>query len=92
MNKIYISNFSHDETEQSLRDFFSVYGPIEGIELIIDRDSGISRGFAFITFAANSAATAACTANGTLLNGRAIRVSPAHIGAQIQELEQSQPI
>ncbi len=90
MNKIYVSNFSFDETENSLHHFFSAYGPINGVELILDRDSGCSRGFAFITFANHVAANAACAANGEMLNGRALRVSPAHVGAQIHEVEQIQ--
>ena len=76
-NKLYVGNFPYSVSENDLRDIFQAYGPIEEIRLISDRDTGRSKGFAFITFATQSAAESALEQNGKDLKGRALRVNVA---------------
>ena len=76
-NKLYVGNFPYSVSENDLRDIFSAYGPIEEIRVISDRDTGRSKGFAFITFATQSAAESALEQNGKDLKGRALRVNVA---------------
>ena len=56
---------------------FSEYGEIEQVNLITDRHTGQSRGFAFITFAKQASAENALQLNGTEVKGRKISVSMA---------------
>ena len=76
-NKLYVGNFPYSVSENDLRDISSAYGPIEEIRVISDRDTGRSKGFAFITFATQSAAESALEQNGKDLKGRALRVNVA---------------
>lgn len=76
-NKLYVGNFPYSVSENDLRDVFSAYGPIEEVRLISDRETGRSKGFAFITFATQSAAESALEQNGKDLKGRALRVNVA---------------
>jgi cold-inducible RNA-binding protein len=48
--KIYVSNLSYDTKENDLENHFNQFGSINDIKLITDRDTGRSRGFAFIEF------------------------------------------
>ncbi|TDJ69795.1 MAG: RNA-binding protein, partial [Proteobacteria bacterium] len=63
--------------EDQLRELFSPYGEIEELALIMDRETGRSKGFAFITFATQQAAESALEKNGQDLSGRALRVNIA---------------
>ena len=76
-SKIYIGNLSYNASEDDLRDFFSQYGNIESCNLIIDRDSGRSKGFAFITFSSDEEGLQALEANGKDLLGRNMNVNTA---------------
>jgi heterogeneous nuclear ribonucleoprotein A1/A3 len=76
-NKLYVGNFPYSVGENDLRDLFQTYGPIEEVRLITDRDTGRSKGFAFITFATQSAAENALEQNGKDMKGRALRVNVA---------------
>lgn len=76
-NKLYVGNFPYSVEEKDLRELFSPYGDIEELSLIIDRETGRSKGFAFITFSTQSAAESALAQNGKELKGRAIRVNIA---------------
>ena len=76
-NKIYVGSLSYDVTADELESFFGQYGDIEEAKLIIDRETGRSKGFAFITFANQKAAQASLAADGTELQGRRIRVNIA---------------
>jgi RNA recognition motif-containing protein len=58
-SKIYIGNMSHETTEQDLRTMFEEAGTIEEINVIMDRKTGISKGFAFITMSSASEAQTA---------------------------------
>jgi RNA recognition motif-containing protein len=76
-NKLYVGNFPYSVDEDQLRGLFSPYGEIEELALIMDRETGRSKGFAFITFETQQAAESALEKNGQDLNGRALRVNMA---------------
>jgi heterogeneous nuclear ribonucleoprotein A1/A3 len=76
-NKLYVGNFPYSVDESQLREMFSSFGQIEDIALIMDRETGRSKGFAFITFATQQAAEAALSLNGKDIDGRALKVNMA---------------
>lgn len=49
--KIFVGNLSYDATEEGLKDLFAAYGTVESVRIITDRDTGKSRGFAFVEMA-----------------------------------------
>ncbi|MEN0060435.1 MAG: RNA-binding protein [Bdellovibrio sp.] len=76
--KIYIGNLSYSMDDQSLADLFSQYGEVESARIVIDRESGRSKGFAFVEMATDDdAATAIEKLNGTEQMGRNLNVSEA---------------
>lgn len=77
-SKIYVGNFPYTVDESQLRDLFSPYGEIEELALIMDRDTGRPKGFAFITFSAQQAAEKALELNGKELGGRPLKVNMAN--------------
>jgi cold-inducible RNA-binding protein len=76
-NKLYVGNFPYSVDEAQLREMFSSFGQIEDIALIKDRETGRSKGFAFITFASQQAAESALSLNGKDVDGRALKVNMA---------------
>jgi RNA recognition motif-containing protein len=76
--KIYVGNLSFSVNDQSLSDLFTQFGQVETARIITDRDSGRSKGFAFVEMSSDSdAATAIEKLNGTDFSGRALNVSEA---------------
>jgi RNA recognition motif-containing protein len=76
--KIYVGNISYQMDDQSLADIFSAFGQVESARVITDRDSGRSKGFAFVEMATDAEAQSAIEKlNGTDQMGRAINVSEA---------------
>jgi len=75
--KIYVGNLSYSTTPDQLQAAFSEFGNIAELKLIEDRETGRSKGFAFITYEQPSAAESALSLNGTDLDGRQIKVSLA---------------
>jgi cold-inducible RNA-binding protein len=77
-NRLYVGNLSFSTTEEALRDAFAEFGEIVDAKLMIERDTGRSRGFAFIELAtAEAARTAIEQMNGAVLDGRSLRVNEA---------------
>ena len=76
-NKLFIGNLSFRATEDELTEVFSQHGKLEEVKIILDRETGRSRGFAFVTFTDEIAAKAALALDGAAINGRDIRVSIA---------------
>jgi len=75
---LYVGNLSYDTSEDGLRAAFAVYGDVSSVNLITDKFSGQSKGFAFIEMANNSEADAAIKGlNGAPVDGRAIKVNQA---------------
>ena len=77
--RLYIGNLAYGVTEQDLRDAFSEGGGnITDVKVILDRETGRSRGFAFVEMSTDAeAAQAVETLNGRDVQGRAISVSEA---------------
>jgi RNA recognition motif-containing protein len=77
-NRLYVGNLSFQATTESLREAFAACGEVTDVHIVQDRDSGQSRGFAFVTMGtASEAANAISTLNGTDLGGRSLRVNEA---------------
>ncbi len=76
-NKIYVGNLSYDVTSDDLQDLFGEYGGLADVKLITDRETGRSKGFAFITFESDQGVQASLAADGTELKGRKMRVNVA---------------
>ena len=75
---IYIGNMSFDTTEDQLRQAFEGFGEVSTVKIIMDRDSGRPKGFAFVEMSNQDEATAAIGGlNGQDLNGRALNVNEA---------------
>jgi RNA recognition motif-containing protein len=78
MTNIFVGNLDFGATEDSIRSLFEQHGTVERVSVITDRDTGRSRGFAFVEMADSSEANRAITAlNGYSLGGRAINVNEA---------------
>jgi cold-inducible RNA-binding protein len=76
--KLYVGNLSFETTENDLQDLFEQHGTVNEVNLMMDRMTGKSRGFAFVTMNDNAQANAASAAlNGHELNGRALNVNEA---------------
>jgi len=77
-NKLFVGNLSYDVLENDLQDLFSQHGTVTEANLMLDRSTGRSRGFAFVTMATDEAAEAAIQAlNGQDFKGRALKVNLA---------------
>lgn len=78
MKKVFVGNFSFNTTEADLRSLFEPHGVIDSVTVVTDRDTGRSRGFAFVEMPNNSEAEAAIGAlNGADLAGRPLTVNEA---------------
>jgi RNA recognition motif-containing protein len=76
--KLYIGNLPFSTTEDELRSAFSAHGGVSSVSVIMDRETGRPRGFAFVEMDEASAAQAAIRAlDGTDFGGRNIKVSEA---------------
>jgi cold-inducible RNA-binding protein len=76
--KIYVGNLSFETTENDLQDLFEQHGQVSEVSLMMDRMTGKSRGFAFVTMNDNAQAQAAMTAlNGKEIAGRTLSVNEA---------------
>jgi RNA recognition motif-containing protein len=78
VKNIFVGNLSYGTTEQELRTLFENYGAVERVSIITDRDTGRSRGFAFVEMNDNAEADRAIEAlNGYQVSGRALNVNEA---------------
>ncbi len=77
-SKLFVGGLSFNTTDLGLRDGFARFGDIVEAKVILDRDTGRSRGFGFVTFAdSSSAQSAIAEMNGTDFEGRTIKVNEA---------------
>jgi RNA recognition motif-containing protein len=77
-NKLFVGNLHFNVTENDLQDLFAQHGSVIEVNLMLDRATGRSRGFAFVTMATDEAAQAAIGAlNGHNLQGRNMTVNIA---------------
>lgn len=73
---IYVGNLPYSATEEDVTGLFAAYGPVERVKIITDRETGRSKGFAFVTLGDQSQLNAAIEAlNGYDYQGRALRVN-----------------
>jgi RNA recognition motif-containing protein len=75
--RLYVGNLPFSTTESELREVFSRHGSVESVKLITDRETGRSRGFAFVEMDANGAGEAIRALDGTEMGGRSLRVNEA---------------
>lgn len=77
-NRLYVGNLSFDSSAESVREAFQAFGEISDVHLVSDRETGRSRGFAFVTMGSDAEAQKAIAeTNGALLDGRPLRVNEA---------------
>ncbi|CAO4362712.1 Protein CBG18685 [Caenorhabditis briggsae] len=75
---VYVGNAPYQTTEQEMGDFFATAGEVTNVRIVLDRETGRPRGFAFVEFAEEAGANRAVEQfNGTDFNGRSLRVNLA---------------
>lgn len=75
---IYVGNLSYNMSESELRDAFGAYGDVSSVKILMDRETGRSRGFAFVEMPnQNEAEAAIAQLNGKDLGGRPLRINEA---------------
>ena len=78
MKNIFVGNLDFNSTEESVRSLFERYGAVNSARIMTDRDTGRSRGFAFVEMENETEADQAISAlNGYSLDGRALNVNEA---------------
>ena len=77
MKKIFVGNLDFGATEDSLRSLFALHGAVESVNVVMDRETGRSRGFAFVEMAEGDADKVIAALNGMNVGGRALNVNEA---------------
>ena len=78
MKNLYVGNLSPSTTEAELRSAFEVHGKVDKVSIVMDRETGRARGFAFVEMSdAAEADKAVAALNGTELGGRALKINEA---------------
>ncbi|MDF2696921.1 MAG: RNA-binding protein [Labilithrix sp.] len=76
--RLYVGNLSYNATTDSIREWFASVGTVTDVHVVMDRESGRSRGFAFVTMATEAEAQKAIAeTNGAMMDGRSLRVNEA---------------
>jgi RNA recognition motif-containing protein len=76
--KLYVGNLAFQTTSQELQELFATAGTVKSASVVEDRDTGRSRGFAFVEMATKEEATSAIDQfNGKEVGGRALKVNEA---------------
>ena len=76
--KLYVGNLAYGMTDTDLQNLFETHGAVRSAQVIMDRDTGRSKGFGFVEMNDANQAQAAITAlNGQEINGRALTVNEA---------------
>ncbi|MEQ1566044.1 MAG: RNA-binding protein, partial [Myxococcota bacterium] len=77
-SKLFVGGLSWNTTDASLREAFEAFGDVREARVILDRETGRSRGFGFVTYQRDEdTAGAIRQMNGAMLDGRTIRVNEA---------------
>lgn len=77
-NRLYVGNLSFKTTDDGLRTAFAQHGTVAEAQIVMDRETGQSRGFGFVTMNDDAGARAAQEKmHGSMLDGRALRVNEA---------------
>ena len=75
---IYVGNLSYNMSEDELRDAFGAYGEVSSVKILMDRETGRSRGFGFVEMPnKDEAETAIAQLNGKDVGGRPLRINEA---------------
>jgi cold-inducible RNA-binding protein len=76
--KLYVGNLSYGTTDSDLQTLFGSHGTVQSAQVIMDRDTGRSKGFGFVEMDSGEQAQAAIAAlNGREVDGRALTVNEA---------------
>ena len=76
--KLYVGNLTYSITDSELQEMFQAHGTVASAQVIMDRDTGRSRGFGFVEMSTPEEAQAAIAAlNGTQMDGRSLTVNEA---------------
>jgi RNA recognition motif-containing protein len=76
--KLYVGNLGYGVTDADLQQMFAAHGTVQSAQVIMDRDTGRSKGFGFVEMGSDQEAQAAITAlNGHEVGGRALTVNEA---------------
>jgi RNA recognition motif-containing protein len=76
--KLYVGNLSYEVTDAALSEMFAAHGTVQSAQVIMDRDTGRSKGFGFVEMGSDAEAQAAIAAlNGTQQGGRTLTVNEA---------------
>lgn len=76
--KMYVGNLTYGVTDASLQQMFSEFGSVRSAQVVMDRDTGRSKGFGFVEMSSDDEARAAMTAmNGREVDGRTLTVNEA---------------
>jgi RNA recognition motif-containing protein len=75
--KLYVGNLSYAVNDSSLRGLFEAHGAVQSATVVVDRDSGRSKGFGFVEMGDEDAKKAMQALNGSQHEGRTIRVNEA---------------
>lgn len=82
-SKLYVGNLAYGIGDGDLQDLFSAYGSVNSAQVIMDRETGRSKGFAFVEMGSDQEAQAAIAAcNGREVEGRALTVNEARPKAE----------
>ena len=77
-SKLYVGNLSYDTTNEALQQLFSAHGTVDSAQVIMDRETGRSKGFGFVEMSSDQEAQAAIAAlDGQQQGGRALKVNEA---------------
>ena len=78
MTNVYVGNLDFTASEDQLRTLFAAYGAVKSVTIVIDRDTGEPRGFAFVEMTtAGQAQDAIRALNGSVQGGRTLMVNEA---------------
>jgi cold-inducible RNA-binding protein len=78
LKNIFVGNLDFNTSEDQLRQMFEVYGQVDRVSIMTDRETGRSRGFGFVEMAnAEDGEKAIAALNGTQLGGRTLNVNEA---------------
>jgi len=77
LKKIYVGNLPFTTTDDDLRDLFARHGEVSKASVVMDRESGRSRGFGFVEMETAGAEVAIAALNGRDIGGRSLRVNEA---------------
>ncbi|QDV30350.1 RNA recognition motif (RRM, RBD, or RNP domain) [Planctopirus ephydatiae] len=76
--KLYVGNLTYDVNNSGLEQLFSSFGEVRSAQVVMDRETGRSKGFGFVEFGDSQSASDAINAmNGKDVNGRALTVNEA---------------